>query len=110
MRVLVVEDEASLADVIRRGLSREGFVVDVMYDGQDGLWAASESAYDVIGLDIMLPVLDGYQRENKRHSVVAVGCTGGKHRSVVMARELAARLADVPGVAVRVAHRDLGRE
>ncbi|MER7070630.1 response regulator transcription factor [Terrabacter sp. NPDC000476] len=61
MRVLVVEDEASLADVIRRGLSREGFVVDVMYDGQDGLWAASESAYDVIVLDIMLPVLDGYQ-------------------------------------------------
>ena len=35
------------------------------------------------------PVLDGYQRENKGHSVVAVGCTGGKHRSVVMARELA---------------------
>lgn len=56
------------------------------------------------------PVLEGYQRENKRHSVVAVGCTGGKHRSVVMTRELAARLADVPGVAVRVAHRDLGRE
>ncbi|MEX8031413.1 RNase adapter RapZ [Microbacterium sp. 20-116] len=56
------------------------------------------------------PVMEGYQRENKRHSVVAVGCTGGKHRSVVMARELAARLSDVPGVAVRVAHRDLGRE
>ncbi len=56
------------------------------------------------------PVLEGYQRENKRHSVIAIGCTGGKHRSVVMARELAARLEDVPGVAVRVAHRDLGRE
>ena len=56
------------------------------------------------------PVLEGYQRENKRHSVVAVGCTGGKHRSVVMARELAERLAAVPGVAVRVKHRDLGRE
>ena len=56
------------------------------------------------------PVLAGYQRENKRHSVVAVGCTGGKHRSVVMARELADRLAEVPGVAVRVKHRDLGRE
>lgn len=56
------------------------------------------------------PVLDGYQRENKRHSVVAVGCTGGKHRSVVMVRELAERLASVPGVAVRVKHRDLGRE
>ncbi|WP_214466852.1 RNase adapter RapZ [Microbacterium flavescens] len=56
------------------------------------------------------PVLAGYQRENKRHSVVAVGCTGGKHRSVVMARELAERLAQAPGVAVRVKHRDLGRE
>ncbi|MFE5410241.1 RNase adapter RapZ [Microbacterium sp. NPDC056569] len=56
------------------------------------------------------PVLEGYQRENKSHSVVAVGCTGGKHRSVVMVRELAQRLASVPGVAVRVTHRDLGRE
>ncbi|WP_301339814.1 RNase adapter RapZ [Microbacterium sp. HD4P20] len=56
------------------------------------------------------PVLAGYQRENKRHSVVAVGCTGGKHRSVVMARELADRLAGAQGVAVRVKHRDLGRE
>jgi UPF0042 nucleotide-binding protein len=56
------------------------------------------------------PVLEGYQRENKSHSVVAVGCTGGKHRSVVMVRELAERLATVPGVAVRITHRDLGRE
>jgi len=56
------------------------------------------------------PVLAGYQRENKRHSTVAVGCTGGKHRSVVTAIELARRLADEPGVAVRVRHRDLGRE
>ncbi|SDH30388.1 RNase adapter RapZ [Microbacterium pygmaeum] len=58
----------------------------------------------------LTPVLDGYQRENKRHSVIAVGCTGGKHRSVVMARELADRLSSLPGVAVRVKHRDLGRE
>ncbi|MET0673842.1 MAG: RNase adapter RapZ [Microbacterium pygmaeum] len=58
----------------------------------------------------LAPVLDGYQRENKRHSVVAVGCTGGKHRSVVMTRELADRLSSLPGVAVRVKHRDLGRE
>jgi len=56
------------------------------------------------------PVLAGYQRENKRHSVLAVGCTGGKHRSVVTAIELAERLSQVPGVAVRVKHRDLGRE
>jgi len=58
----------------------------------------------------LAPVLDGYQRENKRHSVVAIGCTGGKHRSVVMAGELAARLSQTPGVVVRVKHRDLGRE
>ncbi|SIT76395.1 RNase adapter RapZ [Microbacterium sp. RU33B] len=58
----------------------------------------------------LVPVLEGYQRENKRHSVVAIGCTGGKHRSVVMARQLAARLQNVPGVAVRVKDRDLGRE
>jgi RNase adapter protein RapZ len=56
------------------------------------------------------PVLAGYQRENKRHSVVAIGCTGGKHRSVVTSLELADRLAGEPGVAVRVTHRDLGRE
>jgi UPF0042 nucleotide-binding protein len=56
------------------------------------------------------PVLEGYQRENKRHSVLAIGCTGGKHRSVAVARELAQRLTTIPGVAVRVAHRDLGRE
>lgn len=56
------------------------------------------------------PVLEGYQRENKRHSVLAIGCTGGKHRSVVTTLELADRLAELPGVAVRVKHRDLGRE
>lgn len=56
------------------------------------------------------PVLAGYQRENKRHSVIAVGCTGGKHRSVVTAIELARRIAELPGIAVRVKHRDLGRE
>jgi len=56
------------------------------------------------------PVLEGYQRENKSHSTVAIGCTGGKHRSVAMSEELARRLADVPGVAINVRHRDLGRE
>src|SRR5689334_19782158 len=55
------------------------------------------------------PVLAGYVRENKRYATVAVGCTGGKHRSVAMAQELATRLA-APGVEVTVVHRDLGRE
>lgn len=56
------------------------------------------------------PVLDGYRRENKRHATIAVGCTGGKHRSVAIAEALAARLRDAPGVAVAIKHRDLGRE
>jgi UPF0042 nucleotide-binding protein len=56
------------------------------------------------------PILEGYQRENKRHATIAVGCTGGKHRSVAIAEELATRLQDFPGVAVNTKHRDLGRE
>lgn len=58
----------------------------------------------------LVPVLAGYQRENKGHSTVAIGCTGGKHRSVAVTEELAKRLASIPGVAVNVRHRDLGRE
>ncbi|RUR00683.1 RNase adapter RapZ [Labedella endophytica] len=60
--------------------------------------------------EALIPVLDGYQRENKRHAVVALGCTGGKHRSVAMTEYLAARLGDLEGVAVTLTHRDLGRE
>ena len=56
------------------------------------------------------PVLAGYQRENKRHATIAIGCTGGKHRSVALTEELAKRLAELPGVVVRVKHRDFGRE
>jgi UPF0042 nucleotide-binding protein len=56
------------------------------------------------------PVLAGYQRENKRHATIAIGCTGGKHRSVAIAEELATLLRSIAGVAVSVKHRDLGRE
>ncbi|WP_040164539.1 RNase adapter RapZ [Microbacterium gorillae] len=54
--------------------------------------------------------VEGFQRENKSHSTVAIGCTGGKHRSVATAIELATRLSGIPDVAVRVKHRDRGRE
>jgi UPF0042 nucleotide-binding protein len=56
------------------------------------------------------PVLAGYQRENKRHATIAIGCTGGKHRSVAVAEQLATIIRGLPGVAVNVKHRDLGRE
>lgn len=52
----------------------------------------------------------GYRREGKRYLTVAVGCTGGKHRSVAIGEELAARLAAEDGLTVKVVHRDLGRE
>lgn len=55
-------------------------------------------------------IFEGFQRENKRHASLAIGCTGGKHRSVAVSREIADRLAEIPGVNVSVIHRDLGRE
>ncbi|WP_043619813.1 response regulator transcription factor [Nonomuraea candida] len=60
MRVLLVEDEQRLADLIKGGLAGEGFAVDVAHDGRDGLWLATENTYDVIVLDVMLPRLNGY--------------------------------------------------
>ncbi|MGB8650750.1 MAG: RNase adapter RapZ [Mycobacteriales bacterium] len=52
---------------------------------------------------------DGYRREGKRYVLLAVGCTGGKHRSVAMSEQLADRMAG-QGITVQVQHRDLGRE
>ncbi|MEO8108010.1 MAG: response regulator transcription factor [Actinomycetes bacterium] len=61
MRVLVVDDEVRLAETVQRGLAAEGFVVDVVHDGEEALWAGTENAYDVIVLDLMLPKLNGYR-------------------------------------------------
>ena len=61
VRVLVVEDERRLASAVRRGLTAEGFVVDVAHDGVDGLHLAREGEYDAVVLDLMLPGLSGYQ-------------------------------------------------
>lgn len=71
-----------------------------------------EGAQDFLDayIETLRPVLAGYQRENKSHSTIAIGCTGGKHRSVAMVEELAQRLRGLEGIAVSVRHRDLGRE
>ena len=61
MRVLVVEDEAALAEGVRRGLEAEGFATDVAANGVDGLWMAQEHPYDAIVLDILLPGMNGYK-------------------------------------------------
>jgi DNA-binding response OmpR family regulator len=60
MRVLLVEDETDLAETLRRGLTNEGFVVDVAHDGITGGWLARENPYDVVVLDLMLPGRNGY--------------------------------------------------
>ncbi|UGQ13468.1 response regulator transcription factor [Yinghuangia sp. ASG 101] len=61
MRVLLVEDEVRLAETIRQGLADAGVNVEVVHNGVDGLWAATENTYDVVVLDIMLPGLNGYR-------------------------------------------------
>lgn len=61
MRVLIVEDEAAIADAVRRALVAEGFAVDVARDGTEGLWKATSVEYDVVLLDVMLPGLSGLE-------------------------------------------------
>ena len=61
MQVLVIEDEVALAGAIRRGLSAEGFEVDVVHNGLDGLAAGLEKRHDAIVLDILLPGMNGYK-------------------------------------------------
>ncbi len=58
----------------------------------------------------LAPVFEGYRRENKHYATIAIGCTGGKHRSVATAEEIGRRLSQLPSVRVNVTHRDLGRE
>ena len=60
MRILVIEDEAKLADYVRRGLSESGYTVDVASDGIEGRYLATEGDYQLIVLDIMLPGIDGF--------------------------------------------------
>lgn len=86
------------------------------YTGLDGevreyvLSQEGAEEFVVAYVSALRPIFAGYQRENKRHATIAIGCTGGKHRSVAIAEELAARLRSLPGLAVNTKHRDLGRE
>ncbi|CCK27392.1 Transcriptional regulatory protein pcoR [Streptomyces davaonensis JCM 4913] len=61
MRLLIVEDEKRLALSLAKGLTAEGYAVDVVHDGREGLHRASESPYDLVILDIMLPGMNGYR-------------------------------------------------
>lgn len=77
MRLLLVEDDHKIAGYVKRGLEEEGYAVDVVYNGRDGLDWAISAPYDLFILDVMLPGLDGYNfcRELRRQ---------GKHAPVLM--------------------------
>jgi two-component system OmpR family response regulator len=71
MRLLIVEDEAKLAELLARGLREEGHTVDITAKGEDALWMARAVEYDALVLDVMLPGLDGFAtcRELRRAEV-----------------------------------------
>ncbi len=61
MRILIVEDEKKVAAFIKKGLEEETYAVDVAHDGEEGLFLASESQFDLIILDLMLPKINGLE-------------------------------------------------
>ncbi len=61
MKILVVEDEIELANIIKRGLEENGFMVDLAYDGKEGLFYSINYTYDAILLDINLPEMNGFE-------------------------------------------------
>jgi DNA-binding response OmpR family regulator len=70
MKVLVVEDDARIAAVVKRGLEAEGFSVEVSLDGEDGLWRATEQHYDLLIVDLMLQGRDGFE--------ISAGCCASR--------------------------------
>jgi two-component system OmpR family response regulator len=61
VRTLIVEDDVKMAGLLRRGLREEGVAVDVARRGEDALWMAGATEYDVLVLDVMLPGIDGFE-------------------------------------------------
>lgn len=61
MRILVAEDDVRMASMLRRGLTEDGYSVDVVGDGLEAIWQATEHSYDAIVLDLMLPSADGFE-------------------------------------------------
>ena len=77
MRILVVEDEKEIADGLTGILKKEGFLVDAVYDGEDGLEYTLSGVYDIILMDVMLPGMDGF-------NIVKKARTAGIDTPVIM--------------------------
>ena len=74
-RVLIIEDEKSISDIVKFNLSKEGFDVETAYDGKEGLDKALNSNPDIVLLDVMLPTIDGFEickriRENSTIPII----------------------------------------
>jgi DNA-binding response OmpR family regulator len=65
MKLLVVEDEVKLGRAIKAGLEQDGYAVDLAHDGEDGYNAARADEYDCIVLDVMMPVMNGFEVAKK---------------------------------------------
>ncbi len=93
-RVLVVDDERPIADILKFNLEREGFEVEVAYDGEEAVTKARQSSFNLVILDIMLPKLDGFSvcREIRTHSSVPILMLTAKEAEVdkVLGLELGA--------------------
>lgn len=93
-RVLIVEDEMSISDIISFNLKKEGYETDTAYDGEEGLKKALDSKFDLILLDIMLPQMDGFQvcRKIREKSSVPIIMLTAKEEEVdkVLGLELGA--------------------
>jgi DNA-binding response OmpR family regulator len=91
MRVLVVEDTPRMAALLLRGLTEEGYAVEVATNGIDAVWLATEQSFDAIVLDVVLPDIDGFEvcRRLRRSKSCSPACA----RSCVEARESARRFS-----------------
>src|SRR5438105_1100803 len=82
MRLLLVEDDKDLSEFVREGMTREGFVVDVVGDGEQALRQTEAAGYDVILLDVMMPKLDGFgalkslRSRGYKGAILLVTCKG----------------------------------
>ena len=95
MRILVVEDERRMAELLRQGLSEEGHAVTVAMDGREGLSLAESDAFDLVMLDLMLPGMDGLTitkrlREGKNRTPVLLLTARDSDRDIVKGLDLGA--------------------